>query len=110
MKLSSAFIALSLLLSPTYAAVASLANVDKNSTPANTVPGRYIVEMSDVSSLAGKRSFVASPHEELYSTLRRRGISFEVKNEFNERDIWVGATLQLKSDDVSCTRSCFSRQ
>lgn len=101
MKLSSAFIALSLLLSPSYAAVASLADVVKNSTPANIVPGRYVVEMSDISGLGGKRSYIASPHKELYETLRRRAIAFEVKNEFDEKDIWVGATLQLKSEDVS---------
>lgn len=110
MMLSSTFIALSILLSPASAAVASLAGIaGKTSTPANTVPGRYIVEMTSVAGLAGKRTYVASPHQDLYEILRRRDIPFEVKNEFDTKDIWVGATLQLSSDDVrSFTRATSS--
>jgi hypothetical protein len=81
-------------------AVVPLSSVSrKTSAPSNIVPGEYIVELDAVKSLAGKRAF-ASPHESLYSTLRKRDIPFDVKQEFDADGIFTGASMKLTSDGV----------
>ncbi|KAJ1301889.1 hypothetical protein OPQ81_000729 [Rhizoctonia solani] len=66
----------------------------KHASTAPIVPNSYIVELSTGSHL--KRGF-ASPHEELYHDLERRGASWEVKKEYSE-DLLTGAAVTLGSD------------
>ncbi|KAF8725334.1 Subtilisin-like protein, partial [Rhizoctonia solani] len=63
-------------------------------TSANIVPGAYIVELTPGSSI--KRGF-ASPHEELYHDLARRGVFWEVTREYS-CDFMTGVALKLGSD------------
>ncbi|TFK50631.1 subtilisin-like protease [Heliocybe sulcata] len=77
------------------AATVPLSSVKKATTaPNNVVEGEYIVEMKDVQGLGGKRAF-ASMHDTLYRSLRKRDIAFDVKKEYNQPGIMVGATLKL---------------
>ncbi|KAG8756358.1 hypothetical protein FRC11_005399 [Ceratobasidium sp. 423] len=62
---------------------------------ARTVPNSYIVELSKGSSHF-KRGF-ASPHEEFYHDLRRRGVNWEVTKEYSD-NLLTGAAVKLRSD------------
>ncbi|KAH7339260.1 peptidase S8/S53 domain-containing protein [Rhizoctonia solani] len=66
----------------------------KHASTAPIVPNSYIVELSSGSHL--KRGF-ASPHEELYHDLKRRGADWEVTKEYSE-DLLTGAAVKLGSD------------
>ncbi len=75
------------------------------------IPNAYVVEMDNLSAL-GRRSdevhcflFVGrakeltlhkSIHDSVYRHMERRGILFDVKNEYNAPDIMVGASMNLK--------------
>ncbi|KZT21765.1 subtilisin-like protease [Neolentinus lepideus HHB14362 ss-1] len=79
------------------AATVPLSSVEKSTVaPNNVIPGEYIVEMSNVQGLGGKRAY-ASVHDALYRSLRKRGVSFGVKKEYNQPGIMVGATLKVSS-------------
>ncbi|KAF9488779.1 pyrolysin [Pleurotus eryngii] len=58
------------------------------------VPNAYVVEMDSLSAL-GRRSG-ESVHESVYRHMERRGILFDVKNEYDTPDIMVGASMNLK--------------
>ncbi|CAE6415692.1 unnamed protein product [Rhizoctonia solani] len=66
----------------------------KHASTAPIVPNSYIVELSTGSHL--KRGF-ASPHEELYHDLKRRGANWEVTKEYSE-DLLTGAAVKLGSN------------
>ncbi|KEP46652.1 minor extracellular protease vpr protein [Rhizoctonia solani 123E] len=65
----------------------------KHASTAQIVPNSYIVALSRNSHI--KRGF-ASPHEELYHDLRRRGANWEVTSEFSD-DLYTGAAVTLGS-------------
>ncbi|CAE6463465.1 unnamed protein product [Rhizoctonia solani] len=65
----------------------------KHTSTAHIVPNSYIVELSTSSHL--KRGF-ASPHEELYHDLERRGAHWLVTKEYSE-DLLTGAAVKLES-------------
>ncbi|KEP44972.1 minor extracellular protease vpr protein, partial [Rhizoctonia solani 123E] len=68
----------------------------KSITRASTtqiVPNAYILEISPNSHL--KRGF-ASPHDELYHDLQRRGANWELTKEYSE-DLFTGAAIKLAS-------------
>ncbi|KAG8734128.1 hypothetical protein FRC11_011391 [Ceratobasidium sp. 423] len=66
----------------------------KHASTAPIVPNSYIVELSTGSHL--KRGF-ASPHEELYHDLKRRGANWQVTKEYSD-DLLTGAAVKLGSD------------
>ncbi|CAE6492049.1 unnamed protein product, partial [Rhizoctonia solani] len=66
----------------------------KHASTAQIVPNSYIVELSTGTHL--KRGF-ASPHEELYHDLERRGASWKVNREYSE-DLLTGAAVTLGSN------------
>lgn len=63
------------------------------------VPGRFIVELEDLQGLS-KRIY-SSPHDALYHGLRKRGVAFDVKTEYDTKDIFVGASLALPPQDAA---------
>ncbi|EPQ55564.1 subtilisin-like protease [Gloeophyllum trabeum ATCC 11539] len=78
-------------------ATVPLSSVQRTTTsPNNALAGEYIVEMNNVQGLGGKRAY-ASTHDTLYRSLRKRGISFDVKKEYNQPGIMVGAALKVAS-------------
>ncbi|CAE6507200.1 unnamed protein product [Rhizoctonia solani] len=64
-----------------------------HASAARTVPNSYIVELSKDSHF--KRGF-ASPHEEFYHDLRRRGVNWEVTKEYSD-NLLTGAAVRLRS-------------
>ncbi|CAE6473946.1 unnamed protein product [Rhizoctonia solani] len=66
----------------------------KHVSTAQIVPNSFIVELSTGTHL--KRGF-ASPHEELYHDLERRGVNWKVTKEYSE-DLLTGAAVTLRSD------------
>ncbi|CAE6398441.1 unnamed protein product [Rhizoctonia solani] len=73
-------------------AAVDVKSVKHLSTP-TVVPNSYIIELSPGSHL--KRGF-ASPHEELYHDLRRRGADWQVIREYSD-DLLIGAAITLGS-------------
>ncbi|KIO28455.1 hypothetical protein M407DRAFT_22350 [Tulasnella calospora MUT 4182] len=82
---------LSALASSALAAIADIDSVPRESS-AQVVPGAYIVELSS-GSLPSKRSL----HEDLYSELNRRGVSWNLRKQFSG-DIFSGASVQVSSN------------
>ncbi|CAE6448675.1 unnamed protein product [Rhizoctonia solani] len=64
-----------------------------HASTAQIVPNSYIVGLSRNTHI--KRGF-ASPHEELYHDLRRRGANWEVMREFSD-ELYTGAAVTLGS-------------
>lgn len=113
-SLSTAWVIAALALSSPVFAVVPISSVSKSASN-RYVPNEYIVEINDLKSLSGRRSlssvsytqYVTSSHdetklcrvqahEELYSAMRKRGVRFNVKTEFNQPDIIVAASLKLE--------------
>ncbi|KAK7473104.1 hypothetical protein VKT23_001205 [Stygiomarasmius scandens] len=67
-----------------------LTNVLSDNGSSSLVPGEYIVERS-----VNLRRSVAQSHEPLYHSIRSKGIIFDIKKEWNEPDIMVGALVNL---------------
>ncbi|GJE92794.1 peptidase S8 family domain-containing protein [Phanerochaete sordida] len=67
---------------------------------ATRVPDRFIVELDSLEGLTSKRLY-SSPHDALYHGLRKRGIPFDVRTQYDTKDIFVGASLALSSQDKS---------
>ncbi|KAL4251463.1 Alkaline protease 1 [Abortiporus biennis] len=64
--------------------------------PGNAVPNQFIVEVQDVGDIPSKRDLNSrEAHETLYSHLRKRKVGFEVKKEFNNKNLFVGASITL---------------
>ncbi|KAJ8509440.1 hypothetical protein ONZ45_g8388 [Pleurotus djamor] len=61
------------------------------------VPNAYMVEMDDLATL--QRRDDEPIHDYVYRHMRRRGIGFDVKHEYNAPDIMVGASMRLQSAD-----------
>lgn len=68
------------------------------------VPGQYIVELENVSSLGAKRSY-GSPHDALYSDLQKRGIAYNVQAQYDTQGIFVGASLSVSPEEISSVAS-----
>ncbi|KAL0953072.1 hypothetical protein HGRIS_007272 [Hohenbuehelia grisea] len=83
-------------------AYVSLSSIDRNDT-GRYMPHSYIVEMASVNGLGGKRAYTGrTVHEEVYHSMRKRGILFDIFNEFDVSEIFVGASMKIESaDDVS---------
>ncbi|KAJ7817766.1 subtilisin-like protease [Mycena olivaceomarginata] len=77
------------------AAKASLSSVERV-TNLDTVPNKFIVEVSDASEIPSKRA-LGTPHEQLYRSLRERKISFNVHKEYDAPGIFIGASLSLNA-------------
>ncbi|KAL0956638.1 hypothetical protein HGRIS_002771 [Hohenbuehelia grisea] len=94
-------VALSLYVSTSLAYV-PLSSINRNSS-GRYVPHEYIVEMDSVSGLAGKRAYTGrTVHDEVYHHMRKRGILFDVNNEFDTPEILVGASVKIESaDDIT---------
>ncbi|CAE6407387.1 unnamed protein product [Rhizoctonia solani] len=82
-----------LVVAQLVSATISIKSIGRAST-ARTVPNAYIVELSRGHHL--KRGF-ASPHEELYHDLERRGVRWKVTQEYST-DLLTGAAIKLESD------------
>ncbi|KAG6817491.1 hypothetical protein H0H87_008116 [Tephrocybe sp. NHM501043] len=65
----------------------------KKVTTIPTVPNKFIVEVESPVDIPTKRSL--SPHEELYASLKKRRIGFEVNKEYDSQGLFVGAALTL---------------
>ncbi|KAF9467400.1 pyrolysin [Collybia nuda] len=96
MKSLSAIFLLVLWSASTALAAVPLSSIKRVSN-VPIVANKFIVEVEDLSSFSpNKRSPYASPHEALYTSLRKRDIGFEVDKEFNVEGLFVGAVLTLK--------------
>ncbi|KEP46704.1 minor extracellular protease vpr protein, partial [Rhizoctonia solani 123E] len=90
------FLAASVAVAQLVRATVDVKSITRAST-AQIVPNAYILELSPNSHL--KRSF-ASPHEELYHDLQRRGVNWELTKEYSE-DFFTGAAIKLaRSSDL----------
>ncbi|KAG8987098.1 hypothetical protein FRB90_003599, partial [Tulasnella sp. 427] len=69
----------------------------KHVSSANVVPGAYMVELDKPNAL-GRRS-VVTPHSALYRSLNGRGASWDLRKEYHADDIFVGVSLNIKSDE-----------
>lgn len=81
---------ISAFASSAFAAIADIDSVPRESSD-QVVPGAYIVELSG-GSLPSKRSL----HEDLYSELNRRGVSWNLRKQFSS-DFFSGASVQVSS-------------
>ncbi|KAJ7130843.1 subtilisin-like protease [Mycena crocata] len=74
-------------------AAKSLSGVDRVTNLAG-VSNKFIVEVAEASDIPSKRA-LGTPHEQLYRSLRERGISFDVHKEYDAPGLFVGAALTL---------------
>ncbi|KAG8987085.1 hypothetical protein FRB90_003613, partial [Tulasnella sp. 427] len=69
----------------------------KHASSAKVVPGAYMVELGKPNAL-GRRS-VVTPHSALYRSLNERGTSWDLRQEYDADDVFVGVSLNIKSDE-----------
>ncbi|KAJ6594206.1 subtilisin-like protease [Mycena capillaripes] len=87
-----AVFALTLLSSALALAPIPTAQQAKDAT--NYVLNAYIIELSE--GAISKRS-LGSRHEEVYDAMRKRGIPFQIGQEYNTPEILIGAAIRLSS-------------
>ncbi|KAL0581906.1 hypothetical protein V5O48_000136 [Marasmius crinis-equi] len=86
-----------------FAAKYPLTAVKDGSIEAKYVPNQFIIEMSSTTALNGRSldRTTLQVHEKVYRALRERDIEFEVKSEYNEPGIIVGAAVVLESPSAA---------
>ncbi|KAG8967619.1 hypothetical protein FRC03_009648 [Tulasnella sp. 419] len=86
-------------LSPVVSAAVDLSTIRRVSS-VQVVPDTYIVELEQPSLLRGssasKRAY--SPHDALYKGLRKRAASWETTKEYNDAEVFVGASVKMTSE------------
>ncbi|KAJ7747220.1 pyrolysin [Mycena metata] len=88
---------LALILCSSAFALAPIPTAQQAKDASNYVPNAFILELSNGDAVS-KRTLV-SRHEEIYAAMRTRGIAFDIGEEYNTPNIFIGAAIRLSSSN-----------